>query len=324
MKRLDRPILVTGAAGFIGSHLVERLLAESHRVVGIDDFCGFYDPGAKRRNLESVGDCEDFDLRELDICDRDGVLDLFDRYRPRAVIHLAAMAGVRPSVEQPDRYVRVNVDGTASVLDAARRHDCEKLIFASSSSVYGNNEKAPFAETDAVDHPISPYAATKRAGELICHTYWHLYRLPVSCLRFFSVFGPRQRPDLAISIFLECMKDGRPIPMYGDGSTSRDYTYVDDIIDGVVAALERCDRYRIYNLGGDSPTRLDDLIGAIERVTGKRANIDRRSCPPGDVERTWADLTRSRRELEYAPKTAIEKGIAAQWVWMCRGPGAET
>ncbi len=232
------------------------------------------------------------------------------------------MAGVRPSIENPAYYTAVNIDGTVNLLDAAAAQNVERFIFASSSSVYGNNDKTPFSEEDRVDFPISPYAATKKSGELLCHTYHHLHDLPISCLRFFTVFGPRQRPDLAIAKFLRLVRDDQPIPMFGDGSTSRDYTFIDDIIAGIRAAIDHCGtlgsdrRFRIYNLGSDQPVTLRNLIATIERVIGKNATIEQKPMPAGDVQRTWADLARSKRELGYRPTTSLEDGIAEQWVWL--------
>jgi UDP-glucuronate 4-epimerase len=312
-------ILITGAAGFIGSTLSQRLIGEGHSVVGFDNFCDFYDPALKRANLAEQLDASDrFTLIEGDIRDRRAVLDAFDAHQPTGVIHIAAMAGVRPSIEQPDLYTAVNLDGTVNVLDAAVKVGAKKMLFASSSSVYGNNDKVPFGEDDPVDYPISPYAATKRSGELICHTYSHLYGLPIFCLRFFTVFGPRQRPDLAISKFLRMVDAGQSIPVFGDGTTSRDYTYVDDIVDGITAAYEHCDRFRIYNLGGSSPVTLTEMIETIEHVVGKPAIIDRQPMQPGDVERTFADVSRSHDELGYSPKVSFTEGIARHWAWMQR------
>ncbi|MEX2213319.1 MAG: NAD-dependent epimerase/dehydratase family protein, partial [Phycisphaeraceae bacterium] len=293
----DRPILITGTAGFIGSHLTERILRDGHCVVGMDNFCDFYSEAVKRNNIATAMAHEKFELIEADIRDRSAVLEAFARTRPAAVIHLAAMAGVRPSIERPDYYTQVNINGTVNLLDAAVAANCEKFLFTSSSSVYGNNDKVPFSEDDPVDHPISPYAATKKAGELLCHTYHHLHGLPISCLRLFTVFGPRQRPDLAIHKFLRLVRDGEAIPMFGDGSTSRDYTYVDDIVNGYCAALSRCGSkelpgYRVYNLGGNHPMSLKELIELIGTVSGKRVVVDRKPMQPGDVGRTWADLTR--------------------------------
>ena len=312
-------VLVTGAAGFIGSHLVERLLPEGGRVVGFDNVNDFYDPAIKRRNLEAALQNRRFTFVEADLRDRAAVFDAFAEHRPDRVVHLAAMAGVRPSIENPAYYTAVNLDGTVNLLDAAVDHGCSGFVFASSSSVYGNNDKTPFAEDDPVDHPISPYAATKKAGELIGHTYWHLHRLPFVALRFFTVFGPRQRPDLAIGKFLRLVADDQPIPMFGDGTTSRDYTFIDDILAGVRAAMDKATPdtgYRIYNLGGSSPVELREMIDTIGRVVGKTPRIERQPMQPGDVTRTWADLTRSKAELGYDPQTPLEAGIEKQWDWM--------
>jgi UDP-glucuronate 4-epimerase len=316
MTLRDQPILVTGAAGCIGSHLVDRLLGEGHRVVGVDNFSDYYDPAIKHVNIAGARQSDNFTLIEADICDEPAVRQAMAERQPHIVVHLAAMAGVRPSIERPHYYTAVNVDGTVNVLDAAAASGAAKFIFASSSSVYGNSETVPFVETDPVDHPISPYAATKKAGELLCHSWWHVRHIPVTCLRFFTVFGPRQRPDLAIHKFMRCLRDNQPIPMFGDGSTSRDYTFVEDIVDGIRRAMDRCDGYRIYNLGGDHPVSLKELIAAIEKVTGKTAKIEQLPMQPGDVNRTWADLTRSKAELGYAPHTSLEEGLARQWAWL--------
>lgn len=308
-------ILLTGAAGFIGSHTADALLAAGHRVIGVDNFCDFYPPAWKRANLRALTHADRLEMHELDITDAPNLDRLFAECRPSAVIHLAALAGVRPSIRRPADYAHVNVTGTSNLLQCAVTHGVKKFLFASSSSVYGNNAKVPFSEDDPVEQPISPYAATKRAGELIAHTFWHLYRLPVFCLRFFTVYGPRQRPDLAIHKFASLIEAGEPIPVFGDGSSSRDYTYVSDIVDGILAALERCDRYRIYNLGGNHPVRLNELIAGLERALGRKAIIDRRPPQPGDVERTYADLTRSHRELGYAPKVQLQEGLERFVAW---------
>ena len=313
---VKQTVLITGAAGFIGSHLTDRLLHEGWRVIGLDNFCDFYDPAIKRCNLQSALGNSSFTLIESDIRNRQAVMDAFTAHRPGCVVHLAAMAGVRPSIERPSYYADVNVGGTVSVLDAAVASGVDRFVFASSSSIYGNNPKTPFAETDPVDHPISPYAATKKAGELICHTYHHLHRLPILCLRFFTVYGPRQRPDLAISKFLRLVAKGEPIPVYGDGSTSRDYTYVDDIVTGVVTAIDRCRGYGIYNLGGDAPVSLKEMITTIEHVIGQSARIAPQPMQPGDVQRTWADLARSQSDLDYAPQVHLSEGVARQWTWL--------
>jgi UDP-glucuronate 4-epimerase len=317
-------MLVTGAAGFIGSHACEALLRRGHRVVGIDNFDPFYARAAKDANLRAVvatgGD--HFSLVEIDVTDRARVAQVVAAAQPKAILHFAALAGVRPSIERAAEYARVNVEGTTHLLEAAARNGVGRFVFASSSSVYGNNAKVPFHEDDPVAEPISPYAATKRAAELMCHAYWHLYRLPIACLRLFTVYGPRQRPDLAIHKFTRLISDGQPIPVFGDGSTSRDYTFVDDIIAGVTSALDRCDRFRIYNLGGSNPVTLNALIEHIERAVGKKAQIDRQPAQPGDVERTYADVTRARDDLGFEPNTPIEQGIRRFVEWYNRSqPG---
>jgi UDP-glucuronate 4-epimerase len=303
-------ILVTGAAGFIGSHAAEALRAAGHRVVGVDNFCNFYDRSWKEMNLQCMAASgEAIDVEEVDITDGERISRLIAALKPDAILHLAAMAGVRPSIERPAHYANVNVVGTTNLLQAAVTNGVKKFLFASSSSVYGNLARVPFSEEDPVAEPISPYAATKRAGELICYTYWHLYKLPIFCLRFFTVYGPRQRPDLAIHKFTRLISKGREIPVFGDGSTSRDYTFIDDIVAGILRALERCDRFRIYNLGGSDPVTLSRLIEQIEVALGKTAIIKRLPKQQGDVERTYADLTRSKAELGYQPRTSLEVGL---------------
>ena len=322
MPKSKDSILVTGAAGFIGSHAAEALLESGYNVIGVDNFCDFYDRAWKELNLKSIraggtgpDDPGRLEVEEIDITDGVAIDRLVAKTRPRAILHLAAMAGVRPSIEQPAYYARVNVEGTTHLLQSAVRHNVGKFLFASSSSVYGNLARVPFNEEDPVGEPISPYAATKRAGELLCYTYWHLYRLPVAALRFFTVYGPRQRPDLAIHKFTRLISRGQPIPVYGDGSTSRDYTYVDDIVSGILAALDRTDRYRVYNLGGSEPVSLRHLISELERAIGKPALIDRQPAQLGDVERTYADLTRSHNELGYEPKVTVREGLERFVAW---------
>ncbi len=276
-------VLITGAAGFIGSHLSERLLQEGWTVVGVDNFDDFYDPDIKRGNNEKCLKDDNFRLIEADIRDNAAMKKVigegFD-----IIVHLAAKAGVRPSIEQPLLYADVNINGTMVLLEAAKKHKVEKFIFASSSSVYGNNKKVPFSEDDNVDFPISPYAATKKAGELICHTYHHLWGTSISCLRFFTVYGPRQRPDLAIHKFAALIEQDKPIPVFGDGSMMRDFTYIGDIIDGTVAAMERCNGFHIYNLGESQPITVNDLIDEIEKALGKKAIREYKPRQPGDVE----------------------------------------
>ncbi len=310
-------VIVTGAAGFIGSHTSQALLARGFRVIGVDNFCDFYARSWKEANLRAVQDAthRGIDLEEMDITDGPRIKRLIDTVKPEGIIHLAAMAGVRPSIERPVYYTKVNLEGTTHLLQAAVESGVKKFVFASSSSVYGNNGKVPFSETDEVTEPISPYAATKRAGELICHSFWHLYKMPIACLRFFTVFGPRQRPDLAIHKFARMIHFGQTLPVFGDGSTSRDYTFIDDIVSGVLASYDRNAGYRIYNLGGSDPVTLSDLIAGIEKAMGQTAKIDRRPAQPGDVERTFADVSRSRAELGYEPKTRMEEGLRkfAEW-----------
>jgi UDP-glucuronate 4-epimerase len=308
-------IVVTGAAGFIGSHVCDALLRRGDAVRAIDNFDPFYDPATKRRNLAELVGNERFCLHEVDIRDAAAVERVLTS-DVSAVIHLAARAGVRPSIAEPVLYEQVNVGGTGVLLEAARRAGSARFIFASSSSVYGNNRKVPFAEDDNVDFPISPYAATKKAGELIAHTYAHLYAMNITCLRFFTVYGPRQRPDLAIHKFARLIEAGRAIPVFGDGSTSRDYTFIDDIVDGVLRALDACTGYHIYNLGGSDPVSLRELIAALETALGKQAVIERQPMQPGDVERTYADLARVKAELGFAPRTRLADGLARFVEWL--------
>jgi UDP-glucuronate 4-epimerase len=307
--------LITGAAGFIGSHLCERLLSDGWTVVGLDNFDDFYDPQIKRQNIDTCLKNKNFQLIEADIrdkiaCDKaisDGV---------EIIVHLAAKAGVRPSIAQPLLYADVNINGTTVLLEAAKKHKINKFIFGSSSSVYGNNKKVPFSEDDRIDFPISPYAATKKAGELICHTYHHLYGINITCLRIFTVYGPRQRPDLAIHKFAKLIEQGKPIPVYGDGTMMRDFTYIGDIIDGVVAAMQNCVGFNIYNLGESRPMTVNDLITKIEEALGRKAAKRYLPPQPGDVERTYADITKAIRELNYNPKTTIEAGLARFVEWL--------
>jgi UDP-glucuronate 4-epimerase len=302
-------ILVTGGAGFIGSHLVEALLKDGREVVVLDNFDDFYAPEVKRRNLKPLVGRPGFALVEGDI--RDGVLveRVFATQPIGVVVHLAARAGVRPSIEQPVLYCDVNVNGTAVLLEACRRHGVAKFIFGSSSSVYGNNSRLPFSEKDEVDRPISPYAATKRAGELMCATYHELYRLSVFALRFFTVYGPRQRPEMAIHKFTRLIERGLPVPRFGDGSTRRDYTYITDIINGVLRAIDRVQGFEIINLGGSQTTSLSDLIALVEKNLDRRAVIKEEPGQPGDVVATYADVEKARRLLGYEPKVPPDDGM---------------
>jgi len=314
-------VIVTGAAGFIGSHVAEALRRRGVDVVGVDNLDAFYAPALKRANVEAIGALDargSFQFVELDLTNESEVARAFEEVRAESVIHLAAKAGVRPSIEDPVGYAEANVTATSVVLRAAEGTGCARVLVASSSSVYGNNRKTPFAEDDPVNEPISPYAATKRACELIAHTHHHLTGMPVACLRFFTVFGPRQRPDLAIHKFLRAAGSGTPIRMFGNGSTSRDYTYIDDIVTGVLSALERVDGrgYRIWNLGGSDPTPLDELIRIVGEVVGVEPILEQAPMQPGDVDHTWADLNRARAELGFEPETTLREGIARQWAWM--------
>lgn len=312
---IPQTILVTGAAGFIGSHLSERLIAGGATVIGLDNFDPFYDADVKRANIADCLTSDRFQLIEGDIRDRGCVRSILQNDVVDIIVHLAAKAGVRPSIEDPVAYQDTNINGTVVMLEAAKEFGIDKFIFASSSSIYGNNEKIPFSESDNVDFPISPYAATKKACELMCYTYSHLYDMNMTCLRFFTVYGPRQRPDLAIHKFAKLIEDGKPIPVFGDGSMQRDFTYIDDIIDGVTAAIAKCDGYEIYNLGESRPVRLDELIAEIEAALGKKAIIDRLPLQPGDVDRTYADVTKAKQQLGYEPSTDIRAGLKKFVEW---------
>ena len=307
--------LITGAAGFIGSHLCQRLLADGWAVVGVDNFDDFYDPQIKRRNISDCLKNKNFQLIEADIRDGEAMGNAASE-DVRIIVHLAAMAGVRPSIAQPLLYTDVNINGTMVLLELAKKHRIDKFIFSSSSSVYGNNKKVPFSEDDNVDFPISPYAATKKAGELICHTYHHLCGMSITCLRFFTVYGPRQRPDLAIHKFARLIEQDKPIPVYGDGSMMRDFTYIDDIVNGIVAAMGRCDGFNIYNLGESQPITVNDLITEIEKALGKKAIRQYQPPQPGDVERTYADITKAAEDLEYKPSTTIQAGLEQFAAWL--------
>jgi UDP-glucuronate 4-epimerase len=319
-------VLVTGGAGFIGSHLCERLLQEGYRVVSFDNFNAFYDRSIKENNIESIRthDTEGKFISVFgDIRDKFHLFEVMERERPFCVIHLAAMAGVRPSIEDPLCYSDVNIVGTQILLEACVALKIRHFVFASSSSVYGNNSKIPFSEEDCVDYPISPYAATKKAGELLCHNYFHLYDMRIVCLRFFTVYGPRQRPDLAIHKFTSYILDGKEISVYGDGGTRRDYTYIDDCISGIMGAFrwitgekEAKAAYQIVNLGESRMISLSEMIACIERVVGKKAEIKRLPLQPGDVERTFADISKARRLFGYSPATDFEVGIGHFVEWM--------
>ena len=312
-----RSILITGGAGFIGSHLVDRLLSDGNwQVSVVDDFNDFYDPAIKRANVRRHQNNQNYRLFEADIRDRAALKQIFQQQTFTCVVHLAARAGVRPSLAQPLLYSETNINGTLNLLELAREHGIQQFVFGSSSSVYGINAKVPFSEDDPIRQPISPYAATKAAGELLCHTYTHLYGIRCVCLRFFTVYGPRQRPDLAIHTFARLITEGKSIPVFGDGATRRDYTFIDDIIAGVRAAIEynKTD-YEVINLGESRTVELRELISLLEKELGATAKIDRQPLQPGDVPQTFADITKARQILDYDPRTQIEDGIRKFVAW---------
>lgn len=311
-------ILVTGAAGFIGSHLCEALVKE-HEVIGLDNFCDFYDIKIKRNNLHELAKFDNFQIIKTDIRSKSELEDVFSHHKFDLIIHLAAMAGVRPSIADPVLYTEVNINGTVNLLEQSKKHSIKKFIFASSSSVYGNNKKVPFVESDSVDLPISPYASTKKAGELICHTYYHLEQISIVCLRFFTVYGPRQRPDLAIHKFARKILDNKIISVFGDGSTKRDYTYIDDIIDGILKSINFVNsgyHYEIFNLGESQTISLSKMIKTIEKTLGKTAQKEILPLQPGDVDQTFADISKAKKMLGYKPKTNFKDGVDKFVEWL--------
>jgi UDP-glucuronate 4-epimerase len=308
--------LITGGAGFIGSHLVDRLLADGAMVTVVDNFDPFYPEARKRANLADALGNPRCRLVQADIRDAATIGRLVAETQPEAIVHLAARAGVRPSIEQPALYTEVNVLATVHLLDAACRLEPRpKFVYASSSSVYGDRPNAPFRETDPVDHPVSPYAATKKACELLAFTYHHLHGLPVTGLRFFTAYGPRNRPDLAIYKFASLIERGEPVPMFGDGTTRRDYTYVADIVDGIVRSIDRCTSHHLYNLGNSSPVELRAMIDAIGRALRKTPRIKQLPEQPGDVRQTYADVMRAEAELGYRPSTTFAQGLDRFVAW---------
>jgi len=308
--------LVTGGVGFIGSHVCERLLEAGHAVCALDDLNDFYDPAIKQSTLRELQSrAQSFSFVHADITNRGEVDEIFRSMAFDQIIHLAARAGVRPSLEQPALYQRVNVEGTVNVLEAARERGVKKITIASSSSVYGVNSKVPFSETDPIFNAISPYAASKLACEALGHVYHHVHGMDVCMLRFFTVYGPRQRPDLAIHKFVRLMQSGQPIPVFGDGNTSRDYTYVDDTVDGVIATTEKEFGYEIINLGESQTVELDRLIELIEQAMGVKAEINRQPAQPGDVPITFANIEKAQRLLGYNPQVKIEDGVPRFIEW---------
>lgn len=308
-------VLITGAAGFIGSHLAEALLARGDEITAIDSLNDYYDPGMKRANIDQALRSPRYHFHKLDICEETAFREVFRDARPEVVVHLAARAGVRPSLQHPRLYHEVNILGSQHVLDACRDFDISHLVFASTSSVYGGSTQRPYTESDPVMRPVSPYAATKRMNELMAHVYHHVHGLNVTLLRFFTAYGPRQRPDMAIHLFTRKMLAGEPITLFGDGASARDYTYVDDIIDGVVKAVDRPFAYEILNLGEARTTRLDALVELLEAATGVSAHIEWKPFQAGDVEVTHADIGHARNLLGYAPRFTMEEGLARFVDW---------
>lgn len=308
-------ILVTGGAGFIGSHLAERLIGRGDSVLALDNFNDYYSPQIKEHNISKALELSNMSLVRGDILDIPLLEKIFSENTFDVIVHLAARAGVRPSIQQPVLYEEVNCKGTLNLLEMARRHKIKRFVFASSSSVYGNVKEIPFREDARIDKPVSPYAATKAAGEMYCFNYHHLYGISVNILRFFTVYGPRQRPDMAIHKFTKLIDKGEPIPFFGDGSTDRDYTYFSDIIDGVTASIDRDLGCQIFNLGESRTTKLSDLVRLIEENLGKKAVLNRMPPQPGDVERTCADVSKARKFLDYNPSTKVEDGIRRFIEW---------
>lgn len=310
-----KKILITGAAGFIGSHLAESLHRRGDSIVGLDNFNDYYDPAIKRNNIRRLEGQDRYRMVEGDILDENMLRALFMTERPEVVVHLAARAGVRPSLQDPNLYHQVNIVGSQHILDACRDFGVSNLVFASSSSVYGGSADVPFKESNPVMRPISPYAATKRMNELQAHVYSHLYGLPVTMLRFFTVYGPRQRPDMAIDKFIRLLRAGKPIPRFGDGTTRRDYTYIDDIVQGVIHSIDNPFQYEIFNLGEHHTTSLLELIRLIEKHVGCKAIIESKPMQPGDVSITYADISHAREKLGYNPQFSMDEGIARTVDW---------
>ena len=308
-------ILITGAAGFIGSHVCEFYLNQGFNVIGIDNFDDYYSRNIKINNISNFINNANFEFHEINILNDHDLNEIFKKSSFDVIIHLAAKAGVRPSIDGIEEYYDVNLIGTISILQAMKKYGIKNLIFASSSSVYGSNKKIPFSESDSADHPIYPYGASKKSAELICHVYTHLHKLNITCLRFFTVYGPRQRPDLAIHKFTKLIDNGSPIPFYGDGNTSRDYTYIDDIISGINCSLKNLHGFNIYNLGNSHITNLKTLVETIENQLGKKAIINQLPLPDGDVNTTFADISKAKNELGYKPVQIFETGIKEFIKW---------
>jgi UDP-glucuronate 4-epimerase len=308
-------ILVTGGAGFIGSNLIEHLLKKGMQVICLDNLDPYYSIEVKKKNIEIASKSPEYTFLKADILDSKALANCFEKNHIDIVVHLAAKAGVRPSLMDPKGYYDVNVSGTLNLLETMKTFGVKKMVFASSSSVYGNNTKIPFSETDIVDFPISPYAATKKAGELLCHTYHHLYDFDIFCLRFFTVYGPRQRPDLAIYKFTKAILNGEPIPFYGDGSNKRDYTHITDIINGIEGTLDNLSGFEILNLGESTPISLSELVQYLEEFTGGKAQLNKLPLQQGDVNITYADIEKAINLIGYSPKMDIQEGLKGFVHW---------
>ncbi len=308
-------VLVTGAAGFIGSHLAEKLVRRGDEVVGLDNFNDYYDPAIKRNNEKRLLKYAPFKMLETDIRDRPIILEIFEQEKFDAVAHLAALAGVRPAVKYPDLYIEVDYNGTQNLMDAARFNKVGNFVFASTSSVYGNTERIPFVETDTCDRPLQPYAAAKRAAEILGYTYYYLYDLNFTAIRFFTVYGPANRPDMMAYLVADSIVKGKEIPLYEGGQMYRDWTYVDDITDGAMAAIDRPLGYEVINLGRGKPTLLKDFVQMIENLAGKNANVVVKPKPAADVITTFADISKAAELLDYDPKVPVVEGVAALWQW---------
>ncbi|WP_036226258.1 NAD-dependent epimerase/dehydratase family protein [Mesoaciditoga lauensis] len=308
-------ILVTGGAGFIGSSLCDKLIERGDYVINLDNLNNYYDPKIKWQNIQEVINSPNYKLYVGDVRDRKILSQIFEVEKPGVVVHLAAMAGVRNSLKDPLDYVDVDVKGTVNLLEFSRKYGIEKFVFGSSSSVYGKNTKVPFKEDDPLEGQVSPYAASKRAGEIYCQTYSEMYNMKISCLRFFTVYGPRQRPEEAIHLFTKLISEGKPIPVFGDGTSKRDYTYVDDVVEGIIKAIDTDYEFEIFNIGNSGTITLENLIKLLESTIGKKAIIDRKPFQLGDVQITYADISKARKILRYEPKTKIEEGVKKFWEW---------
>ncbi len=308
-------VLVTGGAGFIGSSLCDKLIERGYDVINLDNFNNYYDPKIKWQNTQNVIHSPNYKLYVGDIRDPKILSQIFEVEKPEVVVHLAAMAGVRNSLKDPLDYVDVDVKGTVNLLEFSRKYGIEKFVFGSSSSVYGKNTKVPFKEDDPLEGQVSPYAASKRAGEIYCQTYSEMYNMKISCLRFFTVYGPRQRPEEAIHLFTKLISEGKPIPVFGDGTSKRDYTYIDDVVDGIIKAINTDYEFEIFNIGNSETITLENLIKLLESTIDKKAIIDRKPFQLGDVQITYADISKAKKILGYEPKTKIEEGVKKFWEW---------